>query len=1254
MANTTIKITQLPSIGNALAANTVLPVVNTAGTAITQKTTVGNIANFTLSQAGNSLPPAFLSSLAYSVANAAQPNITSVGTLNINTLHISGGTNGQYLQTDGTGNLSWAAGGSGGNGSPGGSNTQVQFNNAGTFGGAPNFTYNSNTTTLTVPNISSPINSNLYVSASNSSLTWIFGMGGALVWPGNTSHAIEANSDDEFEIHSHNNVVISTDVANANNHFTFGGDGNLTLPLNTSSINYANGQPYGGGGGGTGNIGFTNNAIYNLGGVIVENADLSHGATAALSIPNNANTITPLQLTNTYGDVALTAGTSPSELNTWTFDKYGTIIFPDGTVAQGDIEGTGNFGFEMPANVGFGILTDLGNREWTFGANGTVTLAGDINSKPSNGFAFSATITNITTGNPTVIVDVSSNVFPAPVTGQVTISGVIGTSEANDVWYYQAVEANQFQLFSDAACTIPVDGTSWTAYISGGNAYASQFSSLAISTNYLQVVAGGESWTFDNSGQINLPTQSNSFNKGRIQSYNGYPTLLGYGSDGEHGGPELDWMNSDDPATAFMNANVLRNTLYINDGGLYVGMNENYVANVAVASWRFSPNGSTYFPTLDVDLHNGGVQSAQTLKFGDNSQQAVITGPTPPTGSGQNAQRLIIQGQRGDTTGEGGDVYLWAGDADNYAGDIKIYAGDADNVSLGYGGYINIEGGQGFNEGGYVNIIAGRSTNSAGAYASVVGGIGNTIGGSANLVGGQGGVAGGTAYVQGGYGGGSGGSVNITGGAAGNGLAEYGNVNINAGASTWSFDNAGNLILPQGGSIFSMNSTPSGNPGNTIVLQPAGSGVTTNQQLKVYPTAADGDHIHMTSGNLYQTELFLGDDNLYVKLANTGNIVLNSNDGTGNTAQIVFDVLGNTTFPGNLLYTGASPAPTINGFGSATFVDGVVANTLSSISGLYQAGVPTVINDGINAIYTGASTTMDVFGFPFTQRTRGQLTIAGDITPTEALGTWYYQSVNTVTFEIFTDSTYSTPVDSTSWAAYSGGATVYITKNLPAANLTLDSNGFLTTFDNTGNITAPGNIKVNGTTGNLVFGRATATGSPGLSSTSSITFAANRAGTVKEMTLGTSGDLSLSGNISTSANISGGNFIGNGDTLSNVATQTTGSWTLATGVNTVSLSVPGPGTYSIWVNGNIPNGIITYTATGVVTNNNVPVLGSQYGWYYLAGNALVLTSMPNQFAGTSGSISTATVSTTTANVFSFGITNNSGSSQIVNWGYTKL
>lgn len=151
-----------------------------------------------------SIPSANISgtvAVANTVSNAAQPNITSVGTLtsllvsggitsnaiitgsaivtsgtmqvsvggnlvvsgnanfsnsslvnlgSVANIKISGGTNGYVLSTDGLGNLSWIAGGGGGNGVPGGANTQVQFNNAGSFGGSPYFTYNTNTNTLNV------------------------------------------------------------------------------------------------------------------------------------------------------------------------------------------------------------------------------------------------------------------------------------------------------------------------------------------------------------------------------------------------------------------------------------------------------------------------------------------------------------------------------------------------------------------------------------------------------------------------------------------------------------------------------------------------------------------------------------------------------------------------------------------------------------------------------------------------------------------------------------------------------------------------------------------------------------------------------------------------------------------------------------------------------------------------------------------------------------------------------------------------
>jgi hypothetical protein len=122
----------------------------------------------------------------------------------------------------------------------------------------------------------------------------------------------------------------------------------------------------------------------------------------------------------------------------------------------------------------------------------------------------------------------------------------------------------------------------------------------------------------------------------------------------------------------------------------------------------------------------------------------------------------------------------------------------------------------------------------------------------------------------------------------------------------------------------------------------------------------------------------------------------------------------------------------------------------------------------------------------------------------------------------------------------------------------------------------------------------------------------------------------------------------------NAISPVTGSWTLSAGTNTVSFTVPAGQSYIMWVNGNIPNGIINWNATVTLSNANVPVIGVQYGWYYLAGSALVLTSIPSQIVGTAGTISTSSPAVSNSNTFTFGITNNSGTSQIVYYGYVKV
>ena len=89
----------------------------------------------------------------YNASNSGEVFKVEGSTIRINdtyNLPSSDGTSGQVLQTDGSGTLSFADNSA----SPGGSNTQIQFNDSGSFGGHANLTFDSSTETFRSPNIS--------------------------------------------------------------------------------------------------------------------------------------------------------------------------------------------------------------------------------------------------------------------------------------------------------------------------------------------------------------------------------------------------------------------------------------------------------------------------------------------------------------------------------------------------------------------------------------------------------------------------------------------------------------------------------------------------------------------------------------------------------------------------------------------------------------------------------------------------------------------------------------------------------------------------------------------------------------------------------------------------------------------------------------------------------------------------------------------------------------------------------------------
>jgi hypothetical protein len=262
-------------------------------------------------------------------------NILSLG--NISNLSIGGGDNGYFLQTDGTGNLTWAAGGNGGgNGSPGGSNTQVQYNDAGAFGGDSGFTYNSSTNILTVGNISTTtttsnnvvVNSNLTVNTS-----------AVLNVTGNINSTTSANVTlgNVANIHitgGFSGYVLSTDGA-GNLSWTAGGGGGNGSPGGTNqAVQFNDAGAFGG------DIGFTYDSATN----ILSVPSIKSNATANFQGATNVNLGNVANLHISGGLNGYVLQTDGSGNLAWSASGGGGNGIPGGANTQVQFNNDGTFG----------------------------------------------------------------------------------------------------------------------------------------------------------------------------------------------------------------------------------------------------------------------------------------------------------------------------------------------------------------------------------------------------------------------------------------------------------------------------------------------------------------------------------------------------------------------------------------------------------------------------------------------------------------------------------------------------------------------------------------------------------------------------------------------------------------------------------------------------------------------------------------------------------------------------------------------
>jgi hypothetical protein len=165
------------------------------------------------------------------IANLAN----SLNALSITNVVIGGGLNGYYLQTDGTGNLTWSAGtGGGGNGSPGGANTQIQFNDAGAFGGNVGFTFDKINGNVSLPNNLSVIGD---IGAGNITANYFIGNGSLLTGinvvqsnlvNGTSNINVEANGNVTTSVAGNSNITIVTGTgSNINGYLTINGTTSL-------------------------------------------------------------------------------------------------------------------------------------------------------------------------------------------------------------------------------------------------------------------------------------------------------------------------------------------------------------------------------------------------------------------------------------------------------------------------------------------------------------------------------------------------------------------------------------------------------------------------------------------------------------------------------------------------------------------------------------------------------------------------------------------------------------------------------------------------------------------------------------------------------------------------------------------------------------------------------------------------------------------------------------------------------------------
>ena len=817
-------------------------------------------------------------------------NLTPSGiTIPVGNLHVLGGNANNFLQTDGTGNLTWA--------NPvaaaGGNNTTVQYNVNGVLNGDTSFTFNSNTSTVTLQNITTTGVANLnsvgnvqiaggvpgYVLQTDGTgnLSWTAPTGNITSILDQQFYGDGSNVDFTLITPSVTNAVIVSlnglqqipEVAYnvASDIITF-----TEPPLSTDLVDIRflvfGERPDNHPGGADGFIQF--NSAGSFGG----SANLRYSSVTGNLYSSNVSVSGNITASNYFGDGShLTGITAVANTGNVTFanniistnnanvafeilgpQQTPVVVATGGNSATAQLLWATNIGALTPAQINNGVL---GGNTWgtqiSLGNTGAVIGSNSVAGLKTWTFKTDGTLSS--TGG--IIAGTIQTTDGISATGNVTGNYILGNVAFATGFTQSYGNGNVYTLLDGSAANIiPLANVAYSL----GNA-TNQWLDLWVSNGTIYMNSVPVSLTAGNvltvGGNAVVTTTGNSTSLGNT----GFVGDAIYNSNGIY----LENANLTTPATAavLLPPNGSTNNIQVNnsEGGIVL---QSGSGDVLTSAWHFDNVGN-------ITLPSGGILGNT---YGDNNNAVgLAAGPAGYAIISSYDRAQYVQADDNNvyiSTSYGDANWLWTFDP---TGNITLPSNVA---NINYANGVSILDGIGGGNSGPVSQLenTGDSVVELDAYADLTFYYANA---QVGQIGWDGGV-----------------DLFIT---SSNGNIEI-STNSNAGTKSWLFDNTGNLTLPTNtfqvnyanGNPVSLGGGGNANTGNitfdnsTIVGPSFGDVPSANSSVYIQPT--------VDSANVFQ----FGSDGNLTASGNLG-VVVNSNLWN-------FDTNGTLTLPGNTLQMG--------------------------------------------------------------------------------------------------------------------------------------------------------------------------------------------------------------------------------------------------------------------------------------------------------------------------------------------------------------